>query len=127
MGDRLLFIEEDFYSGFEEIKSHLLIMPNPSHSTKLSAAWEYLNGKFVGSRHIRSIDRIAPDTLVTYALGSCVGICLYDGMKHIGGLAHILLPEHLGRWAGKNVYKFGNTAVKELRRAMMHAAARRPI
>ncbi len=32
------------------------------------------------------------DTLVTYALGSCVGICLYDAEKKIGGLAHIMLP-----------------------------------
>lgn len=32
------------------------------------------------------------DTLVTYALGSCVGICLYDQRRKIGGLAHIMLP-----------------------------------
>jgi len=25
-------------------------------------------------------------------LGSCIGICIYDRMKKIGGLAHILLP-----------------------------------
>lgn len=25
-------------------------------------------------------------------LGSCVGVCVYDRMKKIGGLAHILLP-----------------------------------
>ncbi|MFA5657798.1 MAG: chemotaxis protein CheD [Oscillospiraceae bacterium] len=34
----------------------------------------------------------APDVLATYALGSCVGICLYDKTKLIGGLAHIMLP-----------------------------------
>ena len=34
----------------------------------------------------------APDIVVTYALGSCVGICLYDATKKIGGLAHIMLP-----------------------------------
>ena len=32
------------------------------------------------------------DVLVTYALGSCVGICLYDAEKKIAGLAHIMLP-----------------------------------
>jgi chemotaxis protein CheD len=26
-------------------------------------------------------------------LGSCVGICLYDGEEKLGGLAHIMLPE----------------------------------
>ena len=36
-----------------------------------------------------------PDILVTYALGSCVGICLYDPVARIGGLSHILLPSSL--------------------------------
>ena len=34
----------------------------------------------------------APDTLVTYALGSCVGVCIYDNMKKIAGMVHIMLP-----------------------------------
>ncbi len=34
----------------------------------------------------------APDVLATYALGSCVGICIYDKFKLIGGMAHIMLP-----------------------------------
>ena len=34
----------------------------------------------------------APDILVTYALGSCVGICLYDPMVKLAGLSHIMLP-----------------------------------
>ena len=33
-----------------------------------------------------------PDTLVTYALGSCIGICLWDPMKKNGALGHIMLP-----------------------------------
>jgi chemotaxis protein CheD len=32
------------------------------------------------------------DVLVTYALGSCVGICLYDPVSKIAGLSHIMLP-----------------------------------
>jgi chemotaxis protein CheD len=32
------------------------------------------------------------DVLVTYGLGSCVAIVLYDPAKRIGGLAHIMLP-----------------------------------
>ena len=35
----------------------------------------------------------APDVLVTYALGSCVGICLLDSVVGVGGLSHIMLPE----------------------------------
>lgn len=34
----------------------------------------------------------SPDVLVTYALGSCAGICLYDPVTHIAGMSHIMLP-----------------------------------
>ena len=34
----------------------------------------------------------APDMLVTYALGSCIGISIYDKLTHIGALGHIMLP-----------------------------------
>ncbi|MBE0617167.1 MAG: chemotaxis protein CheD [Proteobacteria bacterium] len=34
----------------------------------------------------------ARDTLVTYALGSCVGVALYDPHSRAGGLLHVLLP-----------------------------------
>lgn len=56
-----------------------------------------------------------PDTLVTYALGSCVGICLYDSSKKIAGLAHIMLPlstEATG--GGTNKRRYADTGIKEL-------------
>ena len=31
--------------------------------------------------------------LVTYSLGSCLGITIYDPAKRIGGLFHVMLPE----------------------------------
>ena len=34
-----------------------------------------------------------PGVLVTYALGSCIGICIYDRKLKIGGLSHIMLPD----------------------------------
>ncbi len=41
-------------------------------------------------------------------LGSCVGICIYDRIKKIGGLAHILLPN----WVKDGVKeKYADTAV----------------
>ena len=33
------------------------------------------------------------DVLVTYALGSCIGLCLYDPRACIGGMLHCLLPD----------------------------------
>ncbi|HNY78039.1 MAG: chemotaxis protein CheD [Sedimentisphaerales bacterium] len=32
------------------------------------------------------------DVLVTYSLGSCIGVCLYDPVTHIGGMLHYQLP-----------------------------------
>lgn len=32
------------------------------------------------------------DVLATYSLGSCIGVCLYDPMVHIGGMLHYQLP-----------------------------------
>lgn len=52
----------------------------------------------------------SPDTLVTYALGSCVGICLYDEYAHIAGLSHIMLPNsRLSNIPGQ-IGKFADTA-----------------
>lgn len=32
------------------------------------------------------------DVLVTYALGSCIGVCLYDPIARVAGLLHYQLP-----------------------------------
>jgi chemotaxis protein CheD len=32
------------------------------------------------------------DVLVTYSLGSCIGVCLHDPVTHIGGMLHYQLP-----------------------------------
>lgn len=66
----------------------------------------------------------APDVLVTYALGSCVGICLYDKVTRVGGLAHIMLPSSKDalRRSG-DTYKFADTAIPELVRRMEELGA----
>jgi chemotaxis protein CheD len=33
------------------------------------------------------------DTLVTYALGSCIGVAVYDPKAKVGGLLHFMLPD----------------------------------
>lgn len=35
----------------------------------------------------------ASGSLITYALGSCIGICIYDPNLKLAGMAHIILPE----------------------------------
>jgi chemotaxis protein CheD len=57
----------------------------------------------------------APDSIVTYALGSCVGVALYDVRSKIGGLAHIMLPDSgMVRDAAVNRMKFADTGVADL-------------
>ena len=52
----------------------------------------------------------SPQVLRTI-LGSCVGICIYDRQKKMGGLAHILLPESTGN---DNPEKYADTAIPML-------------
>lgn len=33
------------------------------------------------------------DTLITYALGSCIGVTVYDPKVRVGGLLHFMLPD----------------------------------
>ena len=32
------------------------------------------------------------ETLITYSLGSCIGLSLYDPVARVGGLVHCMLP-----------------------------------
>ncbi|RPF48411.1 chemotaxis protein CheD [Hydrogenoanaerobacterium saccharovorans] len=67
----------------------------------------------------------APDVLVTYALGSCVGICLLDPLSRLGGLAHIMLPssKQLPNIPPSN--KFADTAILNLVKQMESLGARK--
>ncbi|MDD2217466.1 MAG: chemotaxis protein CheD [Eubacteriales bacterium] len=56
-----------------------------------------------------------PDVIITYALGSCVGICLYDNQTKRGGMAHIMLPNSKEFKIQKiNRMKFADTAIPDL-------------
>ena len=56
-------------------------------------------------------------TLITYALGSCVGITFYDPMIKLGALLHVLLPE-AGMATNVNVLKFADTGIHETLRKL---------
>ncbi|MBQ8903777.1 MAG: chemotaxis protein CheD [Oscillospiraceae bacterium] len=61
----------------------------------------------------------SPDSLITYALGSCVGICLYDKNLKIAGLAHIMLPDSTAITGGAATRaKFADTAIVDMVEAM---------
>jgi len=64
------------------------------------------------------------DSIITYALGSCVGIALYDSTRKIAGLAHVLMPSSKDVRDGNiNVMKYVDTAVPELVKRMERAGA----
>ena len=67
----------------------------------------------------------APDRIITYALGSCVGIFLYDPVQKIAGLSHVLLPESNSSSGDKNIMKYADTAIEELVRRMELMGCRR--
>lgn len=72
--------------------------------------------------------RLAADpqvTLVTYALGSCLGIAVHDPVAGIGGLLHVMLPssEIDPARALDNPYMFVDTGVPEMFRACYRAGA----
>lgn len=56
----------------------------------------------------------APGALTTLGLGSCVGICLYDPVSKVTGMAHIMLPSSLTIRNNSNAAKFADTAVAEM-------------
>ena len=63
-----------------------------------------------------------PDVLVTYALGSCVGVCLYDFRNHIAGMVHILLPSRHDI-QNSNEYKFADSGISKLLEQMLQQGA----
>lgn len=52
-----------------------------------------------------------PASLISYGLGSCVGIALFDTVAKVGGLAHIMLPDSTQARATDNPAKFADTAL----------------
>jgi len=56
------------------------------------------------------------DVLITYALGSCLGITIYDPVVHVGGMLHVMLPTSSVDpvKAKTNPYMFVDTGVPQL-------------
>lgn len=54
----------------------------------------------------------AEGVIITYALGSCIGISLYDPNIKLAALLHIMLPE-MRDTNDKNIFKFADSGIKE--------------
>jgi len=55
-------------------------------------------------------------SLITYSLGSCIGVAIYDPVVKVGGLLHFMLPEsNLDKAkAEKNPFMFADTGIPAL-------------
>lgn len=66
-----------------------------------------------------------PNRLMTPALGSCVGVAIWDPHQHRGGLAHVMLPTPTNG-AGREAFgRFASTAVPELVAMLVEAGSMR--
>ena len=64
------------------------------------------------------------DTLITYALGSCIGTCIYDKDAGLAGMSHIMLPDSTSMRDGNvNRMKFADTALPDMVKEMVKRGA----
>lgn len=56
------------------------------------------------------------DVIVTYALGSCLGVCVYDPEARVGGMLHLMLPQGSlsPEKAANNPLMFADTGIPKL-------------
>ncbi len=56
------------------------------------------------------------DSIMTYSLGSCIGLVVYDTVAKVGGILHYMLPESGidKAKAQKNPYMFADTGIPRL-------------
>ena len=63
-------------------------------------------------------------TLITYALGSCIGICLYDPLIRLGALVHIMLPINM-ETNRTSPFKYADTGIRMTLDRMVKMGAQR--
>jgi chemotaxis protein CheD len=64
------------------------------------------------------------DHLISFGLGSCVAVAIFDPVIRVGGLAHVMLPESRGREPETMPGKFADTAVPRLVEQLIELGAR---
>lgn len=64
-----------------------------------------------------------PEVLITQALGSCIGLTLWDPRLSLGGMAHVMLPASSGGGVSGRRHRFADVAVPELVDEMLKLGA----
>lgn len=67
-----------------------------------------------------------PNSITTLGLGSCVGVILYDPIKKISGMVHVMLPDSTKINNNENKAKFADTGIKELLNRILKMGASKP-
>ena len=69
----------------------------------------------------------AKDVLITYALGSCIGIAIHDPVAGVGGLLHLMRPESTinPERAQQSPYVFADTGIPLLFRRAYECGAQK--
>ena len=62
-------------------------------------------------------------SIATYALGSCVGVCLYDEQTGVGGVLHALLPFSKNSVGMMEHARYVDTGIKRLFQEICHRGA----
>lgn len=62
------------------------------------------------------VSNAADERIVTYALGSCLGVTVFDPVANVGGMLHVMMPESSidANKAKANPYMFVDTGIPQL-------------
>ncbi|MCE2882839.1 MAG: chemotaxis protein CheD [Planctomycetaceae bacterium] len=74
-----------------------------------------------------AVSRDATKSIITYALGSCIGVTVYDPVAKVGGMLHFMLPESSvsKEKAAANPAMFGDLGIPLLFEKVIAAGAKR--
>lgn len=70
---------------------------------------------------------IPGESIVTYSLGSCIGLVVYDHIAKAGGILHYMLPESSldKEKAAKRPYMFADTGIPRLFKSVYQLGAKK--
>lgn len=64
------------------------------------------NSKIIVGISDLAVSNSVSDTLITYSLGSCIAVVLYDPLVHVAGMIHVMLPDSNIEKMAKNSIAF---------------------
>ncbi len=74
-----------------------------------------------------AVTKVPGELLITYSLGSCIAVTIYDPVARVGGMLHYMLPESSidSEKAQKNPYMFADTGITCLFKRSYQLGARK--